>query len=131
MATAEEIAANIARSQARKAAARERQKIANAKLVRAPHPHAAWEGKLVGFIVRTRKDMFKPIVARVSLFMDDHDGFLVPVAEQPSKEALEDARACFDGEGRNGVDHVFLDPIPSGGAMGSWLSQLLPAGSAH
>lgn len=125
MATPEEIADNIARSQARKAAARERQAVAKREAER--HPQEAWNGKLVGFIVHTRKDKFKPIVARVYNSHGDNDSMLHAVASQDPMETLDEARACFLSDKETEFERVFLNPVKSGGMMGSWLNVLLAA----
>lgn len=125
MATPEEIADNIARSQARKAAARERQ--AAAKREAGRHPQEAWHGKLVGFIVHTRKDKFKPIVARVYNSHGDNDSILHTVADQDAADTLEEARARFLEDKETQFERIFLNPVKSGGMMGSWLNVLLAA----
>lgn len=132
MATPEEIKANIAASQARKEKARQRDADARAererlRLEAARHPQEEWHGKLVGFIVRTRKGKFKPIVAKVFNSEGDRDSILFTVGAQDSMDSLDEARDCFLSDSETEFERVFLNPVAGAGMMGNWLNQVLAA----
>jgi hypothetical protein len=125
MATPEEIAANIAASHARRAASRER--VEEKKREAERHPQEAWHGKLVGLIVHTRKDKYKPFVASVYNSHGDNDSMISTVGSQNAMDTLEEARACLLADKETEFERVFLNPVKSGGMMGTWLNELLAA----
>lgn len=120
----EQIQANIAATQARRQAARERD-IAQREAARR-HPHEAYIGKLVGFIVSTRKG-YKPFIGRP--IPDTYDSFINVVGSQEPQETLEQAQAFLVAE-RDNLALVLEKPVPgrseSVGYM-HWLSDMLKA----
>jgi hypothetical protein len=118
----EQIAANIAASQARKAAART---VAAAKAIPPPHRFANVSGKLIGFVVKTRHEKFKPFIGKVIVMEDDHNDALIHVVgEQPPQNTLPEALAFYAPD-KNAFAMILEQPVPSGGMMGHWLSHML------
>lgn len=118
MPSPEQIAANIAASHARKAAARKAE-------VQPPNRFADVDGKLIGFVVKTRHEKFKPFVGKVIVMADDHDDAIVyVVGEQPPQDTLPEALVIFDPD-RDALAMVLEQPVPSGGMMGHWLRHML------
>jgi hypothetical protein len=118
----EQIAASIAASHARKAAAR---KVAAAKVVPPPHKFADVDGKLIGFVVKTRHEKFKPFIGKVIVMEEDPSDALVHVVgEQPPQDSLPEALAFYAPD-KNAFAMVLEQPVPSGGMMGHWLGHML------
>lgn len=118
----EQIAANIAASHARKAAIR---KGAVTKAAQPTHQFAALNGKLIGFVVKTRHEKFKPFVGKVIVMWDNHNDALVQVVgEQAQQDTLPDALRFYASD-ENAFAMILEQPVPSGGMMGHWLSHML------
>lgn len=119
----EQIAANIAATRARRATARAKQIAANARVKQGtPHRFAELSGKLIGFVVKTRHEKFKPFIGRV--IIDDNDALIYVVGEQSPQDTLSEALAFYAPD-QNAFAMVLQHPVPSAGMMGHWLSHML------
>jgi hypothetical protein len=78
-------------------------------------------------IVHTRKDKYKPFVASVYNSHGDNDSMISTVGSQNAMDTLEEARACLLADKETEFERVFLNPVKSGGMMGTWLNELLAA----
>lgn len=90
------------------------------------HPHEAYIGKLVGFVVHTRNG-FKPFIGRP--IRDIYDSFIHVIGTQPPQATLEQALAFLTVE-RDNLALVLEKPVPgvveSIGYM-HWLNDMLAA----
>ena len=129
----EQIAANIAATQARRQAARDRD-IAKRDAERAEqaernrHPYEQYSGKLIGFVVHTRKGYYKPFIGR-PIPADPNDSFINVVGSQDPQETLEQAVAFLSAE-RGNLALVLEKPVPrasEGAGFMHWLSEMLAA----
>lgn len=130
MITPDQIAANIAASHQRKQQRREEQQRQNAEQQRAAKErrerrgYPQYNGKLVGFVVKTRHDKFKPFVGRAMNMPDDEDALLHVIGYHPPQETLAEAVALFAPD-RDKLALVLEKPVPSHGLMGHWLKPML------
>lgn len=118
-ATAEQIAANIAASRLRRYLQnqqREQQRVAAAE------PYAAYNGKLIGFVVHTKRG-FKPFIGRPINSPGDRDSLVWVVASQDAKETLAEALYCFAADQE--LMLILPRPVPHSGMMGHWLNPML------
>lgn len=89
------------------------------------YPRQDLAGKLIGMIVIAFKTgAFMPMVARVIDQPDDNDALIHVVGKQDPKPTYEEALACFDGDGAEGLEHVFRHPISSADDGMTWLCEL-------
>jgi hypothetical protein len=115
----EQIAANIEASRLRRAAK------AVARAIPKLHKFEAYRSKLVGFVVKTRHDKYKPFIGRVIVMDEDPTDALVHVVgEQPSQDTLQEALAFYEPE-RDKLAIVMETPVPSGRILGHWLAHML------
>ena len=126
----EQIQANIAATQARRQAARDRDlaKRDAERAERKRHPYEAYNGKLVGFVVHTKKG-FKPFIGNP--IPDLYDSFIGPtlIRSQPPQETLEQALAFLSAE-RNNLALILEKPVPGASVSVGyvhWLSDMLAA----
>ncbi len=128
-ATPEQIRENIEKSKRRNEAQKRADvlmKSTKPAKVSPVHPYAHLDGKLVGFIIKTRKDKYKPILGRVSTFFDDDDANLVMIGEREPQETLEAAQELFKTIGD--FEYIYCpNPVKSGGIFGTWLSEIIKA----
>jgi hypothetical protein len=127
----EQIAANIAATQKRRQAARERT-IAEreAERIAARHPYEAYNGKLIGFVVHTRKG-YKPFIGRP--IPDLYDSFISNIdpafRSQKPQETLEQALAFLTAE-RDNLALILEKPVPHPNpnvGYVHWLAEMLAA----
>jgi hypothetical protein len=81
-------------------------------------------GKVVGFIVRRLNGKYKPMVGRVIESEGDDDSFISVVGTQSSFLVLGQAQACFEGNGADNIDKIYLRPVSSNGSGLTWVSEL-------
>jgi hypothetical protein len=124
----DEIQASKDATQKRRQEARERN-IAKREAARR-HPHEAYFGKLIGFVVHTRKG-YKPFIGQ-PIPDGGRDSFISVRYSQPPQETLEQAVAFLSAE-RDNLALVLEKPVP--GATESvgyqhWLTDMLAAQGA-
>lgn len=130
----EQIAASIAATQARRRAARERD-IAKREAERAArpgNPYEQYNGKLVGFVVHTRKG-YKPFIGQP--VPDLYDSFIAPtfIRSQAPQETLEQAVAFLSAE-RDNLALILEKPVPGASVSVGyvhWMSDMLAAQKAE
>ncbi|MBS3648790.1 hypothetical protein KEU06_09250 [Pseudaminobacter sp. 19-2017] len=83
-----------------------------------------YQNKLVGFVVETRRGMFKPLIGKCIESDGDDDCFISVIGNQPPQETLDQALAFFAPDQDKFV-RVFTKPNKSGGMMGHWLWALM------
>lgn len=125
-ATAEQIAANIAASRLRRYLQnqqREQQRIAAKRKEQADaEPYAEYNGKLIGFVVHTKRG-FKPFIGRPINSPGDRDSLVWVVATQDAKETLAEALYCFASDQE--LVLVLPRPVLNSAMMGHWLNPML------
>lgn len=84
----------------------------------------AWNGKLVGFVVETRKGEFKPFIGRCIAMHEDDDCLIHVVGSQMPQETIHHALAFYAPD-NDKFERVFKEPQESGGMMGHWLRPML------
>ena len=124
----EQIAANIAASQAHRRAARERDlaKREARRLEREVGRFPEYNGKLIAFVVKTRKDLYKPLIGRPFNSPGDHDSVVNVIGEHPAQESLEQALALFEPD-RDKLVLILTKLVPTRGIMQHWLAPMLAA----
>lgn len=126
----EQIAANIAASHARKQLHRERQQqikvVEQQRQAVEAEPYAQYNGKLIGFVVKTRHGRFKAFLGRPINSEGDRDSIVTVIGSQEPQETLEEALAFFAPD-LNKFALVLKQPVKSGGMMGHWLAPMLAA----
>lgn len=126
MITPEQIEANKAdtrrrREQRRKA---QEQNRVGAQPVQHDERFPDYNGKLVGFVVKTRHDKFKPLIGRPHNSPGDNDSIVWVVGEKPPQETLAAAIALLETM-REHLVLLLQKPVPTHGMMGHWLSPML------
>jgi hypothetical protein len=84
------------------------------------HPDLVGADKLIGIIVRNKHGRFIPMVGSFYESEGDDDAFFGQKGKKPPVETVEEAVAAFEDQP---VYHLFREPIPAGGMMGTWLSE--------
>lgn len=86
---------------------------------------AEYIGQIVGYVVETRKGLYRPYVGRVvDTGDDDQDAVISSIGSQPPQKTVAEALKAFDGERGSGIAHVFPAPIKPN-MMGVWLGELV------
>lgn len=85
-----------------------------------------YKGKLIGFVVETRKGMFLPIIGRCIESNGDDDCMIAADFTHARVETLDEALVALDAEADKLV-RVFRKPASAGGLMGNWLWPLVKA----
>lgn len=128
----EQIQANIAATHKRRQEARQRdiakreaERIERERLAR--HPYEEYSGKLIGFVVHTRKG-YKPFIGQ-PIPADPHDSFISVRGSQAPQETLEQAIALFAPD-RDKLALVLEKPVPrasEGVGYMHWLAEMMAA----
>lgn len=122
MITPEQIEANKAATRLRR-----EQRRAEQRQAARPQPderYPEYNGKLVGFIVKTRHDKYKPFIGRTTNSPGDNDSIVVVVGEKPPQETVEEAIALLETIHTHLVLLLKI-PVPTHGMMGHWLAPML------
>jgi hypothetical protein len=121
------INANIAATHARHKARADARQATQQEAAKAQDPigkYAHLNGQQIGFVVKTKRDKFKPFVGRIIDQPDDQDALVHVVGSQDPQDTLEAALALYTPD-RATFAMVLEQPVPSGGLMGHWLNEML------
>lgn len=124
MVTQEQIEANKAASRLRREQRKAQQALLRPQPVHNDERYAKYNGKLVGFVVKTRHDKFKPFIGRPFNSPGDNDSIVQVIGEKPPQKTLEDAIALLETM-REHLVLLLKTPVPTHGMMGHWLAPML------
>lgn len=77
----------------------------------------------IGYIVKNKKDQFRPFIGTPIPSEGDNDSFMKVLASGPSFSRLSYAQKFLQANS-NGLKKISLEPVQSS-SMGTWLSQLV------
>jgi hypothetical protein len=80
----------------------------------------------IAYIVKTRKNKYRPFVG--TPVKDDDDSFMNVLASGELMLELKEAQD-FITSNREGIDRIYLNPVPSGMVGISWMSEIESANS--
>jgi hypothetical protein len=80
----------------------------------------------VSYIVKTKKDKFRPFVGTPIESLGDNDSFINVIASGELMLELSEAQK-FIQDNSQGIDKIYLNPVPSGMMGTTWLSELVDA----
>jgi hypothetical protein len=84
---------------------------------------ADYAGKLIGFVVRTRRDKYLPLIGMCYALPDEDDCIINVTYKNQQYDTIEDAVRLLDEVSPGTLHRIFRKPVPS--AELQWLGPLV------